>query len=115
MTKSNEELIEEFLANGGEIEQLPPVEENVETNQVGSVTKKIPQIKTLAEGQLLYAKKQKSRKKKKPNYDDIDLKHIPEHILNKLNIDIPVDQQSTKEEEIETNQNFGRSKASDES
>lgn len=79
MGKTTEELIEEFLANGGEIEKLDPVEVE-DSNPVGSTTKKIPELMTLAEGELMFGKKQKRTKKKEPDFSNIDLDLIPEHL-----------------------------------
>ena len=55
--KTNEELIEEFLANGGEIEVIPPVEYD-NTQTIGSTTKKVPKIMTLPEGEFMFGRKQ---------------------------------------------------------
>ena len=109
MNKSDEELIKEYLDNGGEVEQLPPIVEEKTNNPVGNVTKKIPNIKTLPEGEFLYGRKQKKRKKKKPDYSGIDMNHIPEHIKKKLKININVD--DTKEITIEADQNRGSAEA----
>lgn len=80
MTKTTEELIEEFLANGGEIEKLDPVE--VEDKKViGSTVKKVPELMTLAEGELMFGKKQtRKTKKKEPDFSGINPELIPEHL-----------------------------------
>lgn len=98
MSKSTEELIQEFLDNGGEIEKLPPAEyEDKQT--IGSTTKKVPDIKTLPEAELLYGKKQVKRKKqKKPDYSDINMDLIPDHIKKLLKVDKKADVTNTKED-----------------
>lgn len=80
MAKSTEEMIEEFLANGGVIEKLDPVE--VEDKKViGSTVKKVPELMTLAEGELMFGKKQTRKTKKKvPDFSGIDESLIPEHL-----------------------------------
>lgn len=81
--KTTEELIKEFLDNGGKIEKLPPVEIE-EKNLVGS-SKKVPELKTLSEAELLYGKKQVKRKSaKKPDLSDINMDLIPDHIKKLL-------------------------------
>jgi hypothetical protein len=96
---NNEKLIEEFLANGGKIEVLPP-EEYEEKAVIRSTTKKVPELKTLPEGAFLYTKKQvKKHKKKELDLSDIQMEHIPEH-LRKL---IGYDGQNNKEDNIEAN------------
>lgn len=80
MAKTTQELIEEFLANGGEIEKLDPVEVE-DKKTIGSTVKKAPEIMTLAEGELMFGEKSKRRKKKKvPDYSGIDMSLIPEHL-----------------------------------
>lgn len=81
MEKTTEELIKEFLDNGGKIEKLPPVE--VDDKQVISSISpsKVPELMTLAEGEQMFGKKQKRKKKKKePDYSGIDMSLIPEHL-----------------------------------
>lgn len=80
MNKTTEQLIEEFLANGGKIEKIPYVDpDNRET--IGSTTKKVPQIMTLAEGEEMFGKKQQRKKKEKQeDFTGIDLDLIPEHL-----------------------------------
>ena len=78
--KTTEELIEEFLANGGEIEKLEAVEPEYKSI-IGSTVKKTPELKTLAEGELLYGEKQKRRTKKKvPDFSGINLDLIQKHL-----------------------------------
>lgn len=108
--KTDQELIEEFLANGGEIEVLTSVEPETK-HVVGSVTKKVPVLKTLSEAELLYGKKQVKKKRvKKPDYSGIDMDLIPEH-LKKL-LKVSETKESTKEEEVEANKNIRSTKTS---
>ena len=80
MSKTNQELIEEFLANGGEIEKLDYIEPDTKS-VVGSTTKKVPELMSLEEAELMFGEKQKRRKKKKEaDFSDIDLDLIPEHL-----------------------------------
>jgi hypothetical protein len=92
--KTTEELIQEFLDNGGEIEKLPTIEpDNKQT--IGSTTKKTPQIMTLPEGADMFGEKQKRRKKvKKQDFSDIDLDLIPEHLHNIIKKNSASDEQS---------------------
>lgn len=92
--KTNEQLIQEFLDKGGEIEKLDYVDP--ETKQtIGSTTKKVPQIMTLAEGADMYGEKQKRRKTtKKSILPNIDLDLIPEHLHDIVNKNSVSDEQS---------------------
>ena len=112
--KTTEEMIEEFLANGGEIEVIPPVEpENKQT--IGSISKKVPQIMTLPEGELMFGRKQTKRKKVKvPDYSNINMDLIPDHLKKLLGVEDKQDE-NTKEEQFEADQNLGSTEASDES
>jgi len=87
MSKTTEELIQEFIDNGGQIEKLPPVE--VEDKQTMSpMTKSVPQIMTLPEAELMYGKKQvKKKKEKKPDYSNINMDLIPDHLKKLLKVD----------------------------
>lgn len=111
--KTTEELIEEFLAKGGKIEKLPP-QEVEDTRKVGATTKKVPNLKTLPEAELLFGKKQVKRKKeKKPDYSNINMDLIPDHIKELLKVDETLSN-NTKEERLETDQNSRSTKTSDE-
>lgn len=104
MKKTTEELLEEFLANGGKIQKIPAVPYE-QDHKIGSTSKKIPEIKTLAEGELLYGEKKKvKRKKKEPDYSGINMDLIPEHIKKLLNY---------SDEESEANQNKEESNEAD--
>lgn len=115
--KTTEELINEFLAKGGKIEKLPAVPYEV-SYKVSSTTKSAPELKTLAEGELLYGAKSKSRKKKKKvDYSNINMELIPDHIKSLLKYD-KKEEELTKPNNgghIETNKNSRSSKASDKS
>lgn len=106
MKKTTEQLLEEFLANGGEIQKIPavPYEEN---HRVGSTSKKVPELKTLAEGEVLYGEKKKVRKKKKdPDYSGINMDLIPDHIKKLLNYsDEGSEANQNKEESNEADKN----------
>lgn len=114
MNKTTDELIEEFLANGGEIEKLDPIEPEWK-NRVGSTAKKIPNLMTLPEGEFMFGRKQVKKKKvKKPDYSNINMDLIPEHLKKLLKVDeTKVD--TTKEGQLETNQNLGSTKANNKS
>lgn len=80
MDKTTEQLIEEFLSKGGEIEKIPYIRPE-DKSTIGSTTKKITQIMTLAEGEELFGKKQERVKKiKDKDFSSIDLGLIPEHL-----------------------------------
>lgn len=112
--KTTEELMKEFLAKGGKIEKLPAAPYEV-SYKVSSTTKSVPELKTLAEGELLYGAKSKSRKKtKKADYSNINMDLIPDHIKTLLKY-------NNKEESsklnngghIETSKNIRSSEADD--
>ena len=95
---NNDELIKEFLENGGEIEKLPP-QEYEQKYTIGSTVKKTPELKTLEEGRLLYTKKQvNKRKKKEVDLSDIDMSLIPDDLKQLVGY-----KDETKEDDIETN------------
>lgn len=112
--KTDQELIEEYLANGGEVEVLETIEPDL-NQTISSITKKVPVLKTLPEAELLYGKKQVKKKKVKvPDYSGIDMNLIPDHLKKRLNIGQEVDK-ATKEAQVETNQNSRCSKAGNKS
>lgn len=78
--KTDQELIEEFLARGGQIEKIENIE-HVQKNTVGSINKKIPTLMTLAEGEDMFGEKNdREKKEKEPDYSDINISLIPEHL-----------------------------------
>ena len=79
--KTDEELIKEFLNNGGEVEKLETIELKSKTN-VGSISKKTTQLLTLPEGELMYGEKKKPREKKikEVDFSGINADLIPEHL-----------------------------------
>ena len=80
MNKTTEELIQEFLAKGGQIEKLEYIEPG-KKQTVGSISNKTPQIMTLPEGADMFGKKQERKKKKKEvDLSNIDFSLIPEHL-----------------------------------
>ena len=112
MEKNNSQLLEEFLAKGGEIQKIPTVPHETK-NTVNSTTKKVPELKTLAEGELLYGKSKKTRPKKvkKPDFSGINMDLIPEHIKSLINYgDQP---EKTMEDNFEGDSNTRRSNTSD--
>lgn len=101
--------MKEFLAKGGKIQKLPtePFEKD---HKIGSTTKNVPQLKTLAEGELLYGKKKKVTKKvKEPDYTGINMDLIPDHIKKLINFN------QNKEESNETDKNSRSSQADNKS
>ncbi len=107
MEKTNEQLIEEFLANGGEIEVIPPVEPE-ESRMVRSTIKKVPEPMTLPEAEFMYGRKQVKKKKiKKPDFSNINMDLIPEHLREIIKA-----AGTTKEELLETNKNNRSTEAS---
>jgi len=87
MNKSTEQLIEEFLAKGGEIEKLDPIEP-IWKNKVNSTAKKIPNIMTLPEGEFMFGRKQVKKKKvKKPDYSNINMDLIPDRLKKLLKVE----------------------------
>lgn len=78
--KTNEELINEFLANGGEIEKVDSIPLKSKTN-VGSICKKTTNLMTLSEGEELFGEKQdRVKKEKEADFSDINIDLIPEHL-----------------------------------
>lgn len=103
--KTTDELIKEFLDNGGEIEILDTVE-NEKKYVVGSTTKKIPELMTLAEGELMFGEKQKRKQKKKiPDFSNIDLSLIPDHLHHIINKKPADDKQDDNKGEAESETN----------
>lgn len=87
MNKTTEQLIQEFLDNGGEIEKLEEIKPEHKYT-IGSTVKKIPVLKTLPEAELLYGKKQVKRKKiKKPDYTNINMDLIPDYLKELLKVE----------------------------
>ena len=114
--KTTEELLQEFLDKGGEIQKIP-AEPYEHSTKVGSTIKKVPQLKTLAEGELLYGERKKSKKKKKvPDYSGIKMDLIPDHIKKLINYSGEELKTNTdKEETHETDKDSRSSEASDKS
>lgn len=84
MTKTTEELIQEFLDNGGEIEKIEPMEvDNKQT--IGSTSKKAPELMTLSDGADMFGEKRKRKKTKKQEAPSINKDLIPEHLHHILN------------------------------
>lgn len=78
--KTDQELIEEFLAKGGVIEKIDHIEYE-KRHIIGSTTKKTPNLLTLPEGEVLFGEKQDRVKKEKViNYSKINFDLIPEHL-----------------------------------
>jgi hypothetical protein len=83
--KTTEELIEEFIKNGGQIETLEAIEPE-HKKLVGfniSSNKDPVRLMSLLEGAELFTKKQKVKKKKTKKLN-IDMSLIPENIKNLL-------------------------------
>jgi hypothetical protein len=80
MAKTDQELIEEFLKNGGVIEKITHVE--MQNRQImSSTTKKTPNLLTLPEGEELFGEKQDRVKKEKiVDYSNINFNLIPDHL-----------------------------------
>lgn len=107
--KTTQQLIDEFLTNGGKIEKLEPIEYE-ERHVVRSTVKKAPELMTLEEAENLFGKKQvKQKKVKVPDFSNININLIPEHLRG-----IIKQTATTKEELIETDKNSRCTKASDE-
>jgi hypothetical protein len=80
--KTHDELIKDFLDQGGTIEVLPTVEVNTK-DVVGNLTKKQASLISLADAELFYGEKNdKKAKPKKTNIENINFDLIPEHIKN---------------------------------
>ena len=92
MNKTTEQLIEEFLAKGGQVETLAAVEV-VEKKMVNSITKRNVNLLSLQEAEGLFGQRNiKEPKVKKPDYSEINMDLIPDHlkrlILSKEDNDI---------------------------
>lgn len=111
--KTTEEMMKEFFNKGGEVTKIPTVPYET-SNRIISTTKSAPELKTLAEGELLYGEKKKVNVKKKiPNYSDIDMSLIPDHI--KSIIKYPNNNQIKEGETNETDKDTRSPKTDDES
>ena len=93
---NDNELIQDFLDKGGNIEIVPSVE-IVANKAVGSLTKKQTTLLTLEEAEYLYGEKSRREVKiKKPNLTGINMELIPDHL--KRLILSKQDNDNTKEE-----------------
>lgn len=100
--KTTEQLLKEFLAKGGRIRKIP-AEPFDNEQKVSSTAKTVPELKTLAEGELLYGVKKKVKTKtKKPDYSGIDMDLIPDNIKKLINYKEQTDVNQNKEESNET-------------
>ena len=96
MSKTNEDLVREFLNNGGKIEVLPTVENTV-CPVINNLNKKQVTLLTLEEADLMYGKKnEKQVKPKKQDFSSINMELIPDHL--KRLILSKQDNDTTKEE-----------------
>ena len=104
--------MKEFLNNGGKITKVPAVPYEI-NDKVTSTTKSVPELKTLAEGELLYGEKKKVNKKKKtPDYSNIDMSLIPDHIKSLIKL---TNNNQNKGSIDETNKDLRGSKADNKS
>jgi hypothetical protein len=92
MSKTNEELVREFLEKGGKIEVLPPADNN-QVNPISSITSQPVKLLSLEEAESLYGEKtERKSKAKKPDLKNINMNLIPDHlkkyILSKFDNDI---------------------------
>ena len=86
MKKTNEQLIEEYLAKGGKITKLPP-QESPETQAVYKPSSSGPaKIMSLSEGELFYGETSRRKKVKELDLSKVDLDEIPEELKKKLGI-----------------------------
>jgi hypothetical protein len=78
---TDQELIEQFLKNGGEVQKLETIDPQQKVN-VGSISKKTQQLMTLSEGEELFGEKKPERevKEKEVDYSGINIDLIPEHL-----------------------------------
>jgi hypothetical protein len=107
--KTTQELIDEFLEKGGEIEVIPSISPE-ERHLIRSTAKKVPELMTLPEAELKFGKKQVKKKKIKiPDFSNINIELIPKHLRGIMK---PA---PTKEELLETNKNHRCTKANDKS
>lgn len=80
MKKTTEQLIEDFLANGGTIEVLPSAE-YVDKSVIGNLNKRPITLMALQEAELMFGERNnKEVKIKKQDYSSINMDLIPEHI-----------------------------------
>lgn len=92
MSKTNEELIREFLERGGKIEVLPPTD-NGPSSTMSSVVNQPVKLLSLEEAELLYGEKSERKGKvKKPDFTNINMDVIPDnlkkYLLSKFDNDI---------------------------
>ena len=83
--EKNQKAIEKFLSDGGVIEKLETVENTYKPVIRGAMSR-APDLKTLSEGANLYGKKiKRKRKVKVPDFSNINVELIPEHLRNIIN------------------------------
>jgi len=80
MSKSNQQLIEEYLKNGGKITKCPPSpvpepDVTFKASNAGPV-----KIMSLSEGELYYSEPSKRKKKKVKIGEGINFDVLPDHI-----------------------------------
>ena len=80
MEKTTEQLIQDFLAKGGQIEILPSAE-YVDNSVIGNLNKRPVNLMALQEAELMFGERNnKEVKNKKQDYSSINMDLIPEHI-----------------------------------
>ena len=80
MEKTTEQLIQDFLAKGGQIEVLPSAE-YVDNSVIGNLNKRPVNLMALQEAELMFGERNnKEVKIKKQDYSSINMDLIPEHI-----------------------------------
>jgi hypothetical protein len=96
MKQTTEQLIEDFLAKGKQIEVLPSAE-YVNKNVIGNLNRRPVTLMALQEAELMFGERNnKEVKIKKQDYSSVNMDLIPEHI--KRLILSKSDNDSTKEQ-----------------
>ena len=113
--KTTDELLKEFLANGGEVKKIPAIPHEVSL-KVNSTAKTTVELLTLAEGEELFAAKKKTNAKaKQPDYSGINMDLIPDHIKSLIKYKGDMVSNKNNGGQIETNKNSRSSEAGDKS
>ena len=79
------ETVEEFLARGGQIEQVPYEQPEEEKEQVRSTTTTgLPEIMTLSDGAHFFGETRKKKPTKKDFLDKVKKSNLPQNVIDSL-------------------------------
>lgn len=80
------ETVEEFLARGGKVTVVPPIQPENKELTVKSTVVTPPNILSYGEADQLYGRKKKRKKKKTAEISEADIACLPEELRKKLGL-----------------------------